>query len=62
MLNWLISIVIKPDPDIDPIKELCPGLHGSNRVNPEKLKKKKNLIFHMKKLRNNPCKYRLDML
>jgi hypothetical protein len=40
MLNWLISIVIKPDPNIDPIKELCPGLHWSNRVNPEKFKKK----------------------
>jgi hypothetical protein len=48
MLNWLISIVIKPDPDIDPIKELCPGLHGSNRVNPEKLKKKKFNISYEK--------------
>jgi hypothetical protein len=43
------SIVIKPGPGVDPAKGRGPGFHGSTRVNPEKLKKIKVLIFHMKK-------------
>jgi len=34
------SIVIKPDPGVDPAKGPGPGFQGSTRVNPEKLKKK----------------------
>jgi len=45
----VISIVIKPGPGVDPAKGLGPGFHGSTRINPEKLKKIKVLIFHMKK-------------
>jgi hypothetical protein len=45
----MLSIVIKPGPGIDPAKEPGSGFHGSTRVNPEKLKTIKVLIFHMKK-------------
>ena len=43
------TIVIKPGTGVDPAKGPGPGFHGSTRVNPEKLKKIKVLIFHMKK-------------
>jgi len=32
------NIVIRPDPGINPVKELGPGLYGLTRVNLEKLK------------------------
>ena len=54
-----MDIVIKPGPRVDPAKGPGPGFHGSTRVNsgqpgstrvnPEKIKKIKVLIFHMKK-------------
>jgi len=58
------AIIIIPDPEVDSVKEPGPGLHMLTRVNPEKIKKNifKVLIFHMKKLRNNSCEYRLYML
>ena len=63
---WLFGvrdIVIKPGLGVDLAKGSDPGFHGSTRVNPKKLKKKiKVLIFYMKKLRKNPCKYRLYIL
>jgi len=59
------SIIIKPDQGVDPVKGSGLGLHGltrSTRINLEKLKKNiKVLIFYIKKLRNNPYKYRLYM-
>jgi hypothetical protein len=45
----LLTIVIKPGSGVDPAKGPGSGFHGSTRVNPEKLKKIKVLIFHMKK-------------
>ena len=57
------TIVIKPDLGVDPAKGPGPGLHGLTWVNPKKLKKIfEVLIFYMKKLKNNPCKYRLYIL
>jgi hypothetical protein len=58
---------MKPDPRVNPAKGSGHGLHELTRVNlgqPEKIKNKifEVLIFHMKKIRNNPCKYRLYML
>ena len=57
--QFLKPIVIKPGPGVDPAKGPGPGFQGSTRVNsgqpgstrinPEKLKKNKVLIFHMKK-------------
>jgi hypothetical protein len=38
-----LSIVIRPDPGVDPIKEPGPGLRELTRVNPEK-----NLKKHLK--------------
>jgi len=58
-LNRLISIVIKSDIEVDPTKKLGPELHGSTRKNKKIFQV---LIFHMKKLRNNPYEYKLDML
>jgi hypothetical protein len=42
------SIVIKPGLGVDPAKEPGPGFHGSTRINPEKLKKKKFNISYEK--------------
>jgi hypothetical protein len=58
------EIVIKPGSGIDLLKRLDPGLHGLTRINldqPGKVKKKifEISIFHIKKLRNNPCGYKL---
>jgi hypothetical protein len=52
---------------VDPAKDPGPGLHGLTRVNPNQSEKIKKyifevLIFYMKKLRNNPCEYKLYML
>ena len=59
-------IVIKPSPGVDPTKGLSPGFHGLTRVNSNQpgkfFKKIKVLVFYMKKLRENPCKYRLYIL
>jgi hypothetical protein len=45
-----ISIVIKPDLEVDPAKRSGLEIQGSTRINPEKLKNIfKVLIFHMKK-------------
>jgi len=51
-------IVIKLDPGVDSAKGLGCGLYGST------WEKKifEILIFHMKKLKNNSCEYRLYML
>jgi hypothetical protein len=49
LIEGVIAIVIKPGPGVDPAKGPGSGFHGSTRVNPEKLKKIKFLIFHMKK-------------
>ena len=51
------NIVIKSDPRVDHAKRLGPGFHGSTRKNLKYIFKV--LIFHIKKLRNNPCEYRL---
>jgi hypothetical protein len=48
----LIFIVIKPGPGLTRSRSRVPGFMGqpgSTRINPEKLKKIKVLIFHMKK-------------
>jgi hypothetical protein len=52
------TIVIKPGLEVDQAKGSGPRFYGSTRINLEKLKKDKILIFYMKKLRKNPCKYR----
>jgi hypothetical protein len=58
----MTTIVIKPDLGVDPVNGSCPELHWLTRVKPGKLKKNfEVLIFYMKKLRNNPCGYRLYM-
>jgi len=61
-----VAIVIKLNSGIDPTTELSPWLYMLTQVNPNQPKKNKKkikvLIFHMKKLRNNPCEYRLYML
>jgi len=69
MIFWVdndnvMFIVIRPDSGVDSVKESVLGLHGLTRVNPEKLKIYifEVLIFHMKKLINNPCEYRLYIL
>jgi hypothetical protein len=44
----------KTRPGVDPVKGPGPGVYGSTRVDPgqpEKIKKIKILIFHMKKLK-----------
>jgi len=46
-------IVIRPDSGVDSVKESVLGLHGLTL---------EVLIFHMKKLINNPCEYRLYIL
>ena len=64
------TIVIRPDLEIGPIMKLGHELHGLTRINQYQLestqkfffKKIKVLIFHIIKLRNNSCEYRLDML
>jgi hypothetical protein len=57
-------IVIKPSMGVDLVKGLSLGLYGLTRVKPEKVKK--NIsgfnILYEKKLKNNPCRYRLYML
>jgi len=56
-----LAIVIGPDP----VKDQGLGLHGLTWVNPNqpgKIKKFEILIFHMKKLINNPCEYKLYVL
>jgi len=58
--NW-------PDIRVDPAKRLDLGLHRLTQVNPNQLEifKKKIfeiLIFHIKKLWNNSCEYKLYML
>jgi hypothetical protein len=45
------TIIIKPGSGVDPVKGPGPRFYGSTRVNPKKLKKIKNFIFHMKKLK-----------
>jgi len=57
----MATIVIKPGLGVDPAKGLSPRLHRLTWVSIEK-KKIEVLIFYMKKLRNNPCGYRLYML
>jgi hypothetical protein len=44
---------------IDPVKWSSPGFYGQLRKNKKIFKV---LIFHMKKLRKNPCEYMLYML
>jgi hypothetical protein len=56
------TIIIKPGSGVDPVKGPGPRFYGSTRVNPKKLKKIKNFIFHMKKLKKNQCEYMLHML
>jgi len=63
----LIAIVIISDPGVDLIKKPGFEIHGLTQVNPNQLGKIlkkifKILIFHMKKLRNNPYEYRLYVL
>jgi len=57
-------IVIRPNSGVDLVKELDLALHRLTRVNLKKFKKYifEVLIFHMKKLRNNPYEYRLYIL
>jgi hypothetical protein len=45
----LSAKVIKLGPGVDPAKGPGPRFHGSTRINLEKLKKIKVLIFHIKK-------------
>jgi len=48
----MATIVIKPGLGVDPVKGSGLGLHGLTLVNPEKLKKKIDvLIFYMKKIK-----------
>jgi hypothetical protein len=54
------AIVIKLDLGDDPTKGPGRGLPGSTRKNLKNIFE--ILIFHMKKLKNNSCKYRLYML
>ena len=53
-------------PRVDVVKKSSPMLYGLTRINPNQLRKNKIkievLIFYMKKIRNNPCKYKLYML
>jgi len=54
------NIVIKPGLRVDPTKKSGPGSRWLTQVNSKKLKKIfEILIFHMKKLKNNSCGYRL---
>jgi hypothetical protein len=58
MIFWVdndnvMFIVIRPDSGVDSVKESVLGLHGLTL---------EVLIFHMKKLINNPCEYRLYIL
>jgi hypothetical protein len=54
--------LLNPAQGLTQLRGRVPGFMGqprSTRVNPEKFKKIKVLIFYIKKLRKNPCKYRL---
>jgi len=60
----MITIVMKPNLGVHPAKGPGPGLHGLTWVKLRKLKKKifEVLIIYMKKIKKNPCIYRLYML
>ena len=62
-IDIVLTIIIRPDPGVDSVKESGPGLYLLTRVNPNQPGKIiiffEVLIFHTKKLRNNSSKYRL---
>jgi hypothetical protein len=61
--DTITTIVIRADSRVDLAKKLNFKSYKLTRVNMKKFKKIfEILIFHIKKLRNNPYEYRLDML
>jgi len=62
-IDIVLTIVIRPDPEVDLVKEPGLELYLLTRVNPNQPGKIiiffEVLIFHTKKLRNNSSKYRL---